>query len=743
MAGRPIPNSLKKQMQKATVKHTDMPNDMKTEVVDIIAGSIDKFTLPTGVNFEGATRAIKDALDKSYGFNWHCAMGKGFCFDVTAQNGTLMHCYYQGELAILVYKCCRGIRATEGGVQICSMQPIENIGRRLVKQKVGEAASLSLRKRQGQRMLSRVECLLVSSDRMRSVDAGKEHRRPGDAVALAMPEMPEASSSLQAPTSERRLTDSTPEKMLPAPPKAQPDRSGQSARLTSLTRRSEGDPRPAPPPKSSGARAKKAPARPKAEGVARAFAKSSSSSSKPLAGSSRTSQQGSRAVASHSKAEVRDLTPRSDVPSWPQTPGSSVSSPHAEGSFCWRDMAAGLGTLHAGPADHAEAQDMLEAPGQQTALAVPDSHRPEDDMDDELDKSRRLDRMRKQLEEQQRQLEERARQLLQGQRLHQDDLQELETYQKQQLQQFDEQQEQMQRGSELSSEDLVSLELPATSLPVISEHPEYHHEISLLDEMQQQQMQELQRLQQQWQHEQEQLQQKLQETLWLPEERRCEKPLQDDEESTLELPAETCLQLAPPLRQDQNEPEPAQLSQEPEPEKQRHQRADAPAETLPHAEAMAEANADGEVFTEQETDTVERVRPGLEHLDAALAALQKSYRSSHHSAYEQHTSFLDKISQFDQRCLALVTPTELSSMPQTSSAGASTEQGGLSSDVLQLGSLVEKLTDFIGMSSKPTDKEAPVSPSPQERVTLSGGRRWPPGPQVRPGPPAPGPESAE
>ena len=74
----------------------------------------------------------------------------------------------------------------------------------------------------------------------------------------------------------------------------------------------------------------------------------------------------------------------------------------------------------------------------------------------------------------------------------------------------------------------MSLELPATSLPVISEHPEYHHEISLsrvcpriswlcqrlqvsrfsglwgpsdlrLDEMQQQQMQELQRLQQQWQ----------------------------------------------------------------------------------------------------------------------------------------------------------------------------------------------------------------------------------------------------
>ncbi|CAE7211721.1 Dnal4 [Symbiodinium sp. CCMP2592] len=277
MAGRPIPNSLKKQMQKATVKHTDMPNDMKTEVVDIIAGSIDKFTLPTGVNFEGATRAIKDALDKSYGFNWHCAMGKGFCFDVTAQNGTLMHCYYQGELAILVYKSGKLRTSLSGSGKVA---PVEK----------SDLTSPVLR------------------------------RRPGDAVALAMPQ-PEVSSSLQA-TAERRLTDSTPEKTLPATIPAQPDRSGRSQAQASLTRRSEGEARPAPAPKTSVARAKKAPPRPKTEGVTRAFAKSSGSSSKPLAGSPRTSQQGSRSVASHSKAEVRDLTPRSDVPSWPRTPGA-------------------------------------------------------------------------------------------------------------------------------------------------------------------------------------------------------------------------------------------------------------------------------------------------------------------------------------------------------------------------------------------------------------------------------------
>eukprot|EP00931_Biecheleriopsis_adriatica_P094395 TRINITY_DN6804_c0_g1_i1.p1 TRINITY_DN6804_c0_g1~~TRINITY_DN6804_c0_g1_i1.p1 ORF type:complete len:106 (-),score=26.47 TRINITY_DN6804_c0_g1_i1:123-440(-) len=105
MAGRAIPSALKKSMQKAAVSHTDMTAEMKGEVVDIIAGSIDKFSTPTGVNFEGASRAIKDALDKAYGFNWHCVMGKGFSFDVSAQNGTLMHCFYQGEMATLVYKC--------------------------------------------------------------------------------------------------------------------------------------------------------------------------------------------------------------------------------------------------------------------------------------------------------------------------------------------------------------------------------------------------------------------------------------------------------------------------------------------------------------------------------------------------------------------------------------------------------------------------------------------------------------
>mmetsp|Transcript_97199 Transcript_97199/g.208477 ORF Transcript_97199/g.208477 Transcript_97199/m.208477 type:complete len:106 (+) Transcript_97199:91-408(+) len=105
MAGRPIPASLKKQMQKAIVKHTDMSNEMKNEVLDHISGSLDKHAGADGVNMEAAARLVKETLDKQYGFNWHCGMGKGFSFDVTAQKGTLMLAFYQGELSILVFKC--------------------------------------------------------------------------------------------------------------------------------------------------------------------------------------------------------------------------------------------------------------------------------------------------------------------------------------------------------------------------------------------------------------------------------------------------------------------------------------------------------------------------------------------------------------------------------------------------------------------------------------------------------------
>ncbi|KAF4667174.1 Dynein light chain 4, axonemal [Perkinsus chesapeaki] len=105
MAAKDIPSDLKKQMQRSLVKHTDMVGDSSGEVVDMIVGAIDKHSTPEGVNMEAASRLIKDSLDKQYGLTWHCVMGKGFSFDVTAQNGSMMYCFYQGDIAILVFKC--------------------------------------------------------------------------------------------------------------------------------------------------------------------------------------------------------------------------------------------------------------------------------------------------------------------------------------------------------------------------------------------------------------------------------------------------------------------------------------------------------------------------------------------------------------------------------------------------------------------------------------------------------------
>mmetsp|Transcript_11558 Transcript_11558/g.28120 ORF Transcript_11558/g.28120 Transcript_11558/m.28120 type:complete len:104 (+) Transcript_11558:163-474(+) len=100
-----IPAHIKKQMQKALVKTTDMTPEQEQEVVDTVVGVIDKQTGPDGLLIEPAAKAVKEALDKQYGAQWHCIIGKGFSYDVTAQTGSLMFVFYQGEIAALVFKC--------------------------------------------------------------------------------------------------------------------------------------------------------------------------------------------------------------------------------------------------------------------------------------------------------------------------------------------------------------------------------------------------------------------------------------------------------------------------------------------------------------------------------------------------------------------------------------------------------------------------------------------------------------
>ena len=44
-------------------------------------------------------------MDKKYGPTWHCIIGEGFAFDITFQHSNLLHVFYQGNIAILLYKC--------------------------------------------------------------------------------------------------------------------------------------------------------------------------------------------------------------------------------------------------------------------------------------------------------------------------------------------------------------------------------------------------------------------------------------------------------------------------------------------------------------------------------------------------------------------------------------------------------------------------------------------------------------
>ena len=85
MTIKPIPMETKKQMQRTLVKYSDMTDEMTSEILDIVIGAVDKYSTSDDPDLESASRLLKDTLDKQYGPLWHCAMGKGFSFDITAQ----------------------------------------------------------------------------------------------------------------------------------------------------------------------------------------------------------------------------------------------------------------------------------------------------------------------------------------------------------------------------------------------------------------------------------------------------------------------------------------------------------------------------------------------------------------------------------------------------------------------------------------------------------------------------------
>ena len=91
--------------QTTIVIQSDMPAEIENDVKIFITSGIEKHSSATGVDVIAACKTIKDSLDKQLGPSFHCVMGEGFSFEVTAQAKSSLYVYHAGKLGVLVFKC--------------------------------------------------------------------------------------------------------------------------------------------------------------------------------------------------------------------------------------------------------------------------------------------------------------------------------------------------------------------------------------------------------------------------------------------------------------------------------------------------------------------------------------------------------------------------------------------------------------------------------------------------------------
>lgn len=100
-----MPPEVYKELKLSFTKHisktVDMGHELQSEVIDVIISAIDS----KKGNYEQAARAVKEQMDRKYGPSWHCIVGEGYGFQITYQTKHMIFVYYQGNIAILLYKC--------------------------------------------------------------------------------------------------------------------------------------------------------------------------------------------------------------------------------------------------------------------------------------------------------------------------------------------------------------------------------------------------------------------------------------------------------------------------------------------------------------------------------------------------------------------------------------------------------------------------------------------------------------
>ncbi|XP_066995687.1 dynein axonemal light chain 4 [Anabrus simplex] len=83
------------------VRHSDMPDEIKAESVELVTTACEKFS----ANNEMAARMIKETMDRKFGPSWHVVVGEGYGFEITYECRTLMYMYFGGNLAACIWKC--------------------------------------------------------------------------------------------------------------------------------------------------------------------------------------------------------------------------------------------------------------------------------------------------------------------------------------------------------------------------------------------------------------------------------------------------------------------------------------------------------------------------------------------------------------------------------------------------------------------------------------------------------------
>ena len=91
--------------QTMIVVQSDMAPEIEQEVKFFISSGIEKWSISSGVDVIQACKSIKESLDKQLGPSFHCVMGEGFSFEVTAQAKSSLYVFFAGKLGVLVFKC--------------------------------------------------------------------------------------------------------------------------------------------------------------------------------------------------------------------------------------------------------------------------------------------------------------------------------------------------------------------------------------------------------------------------------------------------------------------------------------------------------------------------------------------------------------------------------------------------------------------------------------------------------------